>query len=348
MADNVPITAGSGTDVATDDVSGVHFQRVKLVDGTLDSSAAIPGDATNGLDVDVTRVQGTVTVSATNLDVRDLAQTQDNVKVGDGTSFIDIDTAPTDGETNGGKRLLHTEAWLWGYNGTSWDRLRSDTTNGLDVDVTRLPALAAGTANIGDVDVLTLPALPAGTNNIGDVDVLTQPARAHGTDSIKVGDGTNFIGIATAGADGESNTANRLRTESYNDVFNGSTWDRQKGDLAGTWVRPFAGRGSLKSGATAAITDTTSTQVIAGTASNYLYITSVSVWNSSAVDTYVKLQDGSGGTTLYNVPSPKGGGAVITFPSPLLVPTLGNGLFAAPNASANATLVSATGYISTV
>ena len=28
-----------------------------------------------------------------------------------------------------------------------------DATNGLDVDVTRLPALVAGTANIGDVDV---------------------------------------------------------------------------------------------------------------------------------------------------------------------------------------------------
>lgn len=65
MADNVAITAGAGTTVATDDVSSVHFQKVKLVDGTADSSAAIPGDATNGLDVDVTRVQGTVTVSGT-------------------------------------------------------------------------------------------------------------------------------------------------------------------------------------------------------------------------------------------------------------------------------------------
>ena len=45
-----------------------------------------------------------------------------------------------------------------------------------DVDVTSLPALVAGTANIGDVDVLTLPALVAGTANIGDVDVLTVPA----------------------------------------------------------------------------------------------------------------------------------------------------------------------------
>jgi hypothetical protein len=56
MTDNIAITAGSGTTVATDDVGGVHYQRVKLVDGTLDSPAAIPGDATYGLDVDVTRL----------------------------------------------------------------------------------------------------------------------------------------------------------------------------------------------------------------------------------------------------------------------------------------------------
>jgi hypothetical protein len=71
-----------------------------------------------------------------------------------------------------------------------------DAANGLDVDVTRLPALPAGTNNIGDVDILTIAAgdnnignvdivtmpnvtigaaIPAGTNNIGDVDVLTLP-----------------------------------------------------------------------------------------------------------------------------------------------------------------------------
>jgi len=41
MADNVAITAGAGTTIATDDVSGIHFQRVKLVDGTLDSTTVI-------------------------------------------------------------------------------------------------------------------------------------------------------------------------------------------------------------------------------------------------------------------------------------------------------------------
>jgi len=38
-----------------------------------------------------------------------------------------------------------------------------DAANGLDVDVTRLPALPAGTNNIGDVDVLTLPSVTIGT-----------------------------------------------------------------------------------------------------------------------------------------------------------------------------------------
>jgi len=51
MADNVAITAGAGTTIATDDVSGVHYQRVKLVDGTLESTAAIVGTAISGLRV---------------------------------------------------------------------------------------------------------------------------------------------------------------------------------------------------------------------------------------------------------------------------------------------------------
>lgn len=30
MADNIPVTPGTGANVATDDVAGVHFQKVKL------------------------------------------------------------------------------------------------------------------------------------------------------------------------------------------------------------------------------------------------------------------------------------------------------------------------------
>jgi hypothetical protein len=48
MTDNVPITAGVGTNVATDDVSGAHYQRVKLVDGTDGGTTPAVIDA-NGL-----------------------------------------------------------------------------------------------------------------------------------------------------------------------------------------------------------------------------------------------------------------------------------------------------------
>lgn len=102
MADNVAITAGSGTNIATDQLgSGEHVQYVKLMDGTLDGSGKIGGDATNGLDVDVTRVQGTVTVDSELPAAAALA---------DGTA---TPTAPAVG------------AFGMGWNGTSWDRLRS-------------------------------------------------------------------------------------------------------------------------------------------------------------------------------------------------------------------------------
>lgn len=42
MADNVPITQGSGTNIATDDVAGVHFQKVKLDMGGDGVSVPLP------------------------------------------------------------------------------------------------------------------------------------------------------------------------------------------------------------------------------------------------------------------------------------------------------------------
>jgi hypothetical protein len=64
MADGVSITSGAGTTILTDDTgAGGHAQVVKLAISTDGSGTLIPAEATNGLDVDVTRVQGTVAVS---------------------------------------------------------------------------------------------------------------------------------------------------------------------------------------------------------------------------------------------------------------------------------------------
>ena len=57
---------------------------------------------------------------------------------------------PQDGRTNDND-FDEAMAFLAGFNGTSWDRLRSTIANGLAVDVTRLSPLVAGTATIGAV-----------------------------------------------------------------------------------------------------------------------------------------------------------------------------------------------------
>lgn len=65
MADNLNITSGAGVVVATDDVSSVHYQRIKLVDGNLDSTNAT-GVAVNPLIVAVSNSSATVSVLNTN------------------------------------------------------------------------------------------------------------------------------------------------------------------------------------------------------------------------------------------------------------------------------------------
>jgi hypothetical protein len=64
VADNTTITSGVGTTIATDEASGAHYQRIKLTDGTADSTAVIPGDATSGLWVNV-KSQGGISISQT-------------------------------------------------------------------------------------------------------------------------------------------------------------------------------------------------------------------------------------------------------------------------------------------
>ncbi len=146
MADNVDITAGSGTTVATDQVGTVHYQRVKLVDGTLESTAAIAGDATNGLDVDVTRVGGNVTVvqaTATNLkvDASGVAvPVTDNASslTVDGTVTADAGTGSFNNDSVAAEAGAVTNGVLiQGDDGTDRKNVNVDATTGdVQVDVT--------------------------------------------------------------------------------------------------------------------------------------------------------------------------------------------------------------------
>jgi hypothetical protein len=107
--------------------------------------------------------------------------------------------------------------------------------------------------------------------------------------------------------------------------------------------------GLLVSGGTAAaITGTTSTQVIVGKANYYLNITSVLVTDSSTANTQVELQDGYAGTVIWpgGYTCQTGFHGYFEYPVPLRVPTLGNGLYAVDVTTGASVLVSAVGYYS--
>ena len=104
MADNVPITAGVGTDIATDQVTttGEHVQLFKIAISTDGSRTLVPATAADGLLVDISNA---------------------SVPIGDGTNNVTVDTDPADAEPNSGN-AFHAESRTYGFNGTTWDRVR--------------------------------------------------------------------------------------------------------------------------------------------------------------------------------------------------------------------------------
>lgn len=183
----------------------------------------------------------------------------DNVAItaGSGTTISTEEITTLNGGAVSAQHLQRIATALRTADGTAID-LPGDATNGLDVDVTRLPALPAGTNNIGDVDVLSLPALPSGTNNIGDVDVVTLPSAGYsssatftpGASSHVAGDtngaaaeftsmgpsgGAIIIVSATLQVDNSSAEATAWRVHLYNvtpssAIADSGVWDLPSGD----------------------------------------------------------------------------------------------------------------------
>lgn len=131
MADGLTLNAGSGgSTLATDDISGTHYQIIKVSYGALDSATLV--DTTNRFPTSATQ-SGTWTVQPGNT-----ANTTAWLVTGTGGSFPVTDS--------GGNLSI------------------DDGGNSITVDGTVTANLAAGTNNIGDVDVLTVPADPFGAN----------------------------------------------------------------------------------------------------------------------------------------------------------------------------------------
>jgi len=149
VPDNVAITAGAGTSIATDEVSGTleHVQVTKLAISADGSRTFIPADATNGLAVDVTRLPalpagtnaiGSITntsfavtqSTAANLNATAVLATGDNtvgrVRITDGTNTVPIDTVHADGES-ATENHLDVAAKTMGLNGAgTFDIIRAN------------------------------------------------------------------------------------------------------------------------------------------------------------------------------------------------------------------------------
>lgn len=130
MADaDIAITAGSGTKVDTRTVGAgtdEHRQVVVIGDPSTAANVALV-DATFGLSVDVARLPALPT--GTN--------SIGKVDITDGTNDAVIDVSGADSESATTAALV-TNARAKVFNGTTWDRVRGDITNGVDVDVTRV------------------------------------------------------------------------------------------------------------------------------------------------------------------------------------------------------------------
>lgn len=126
MADNTQLNTGTGGDTIRDkDRAGVKTQIVGLDLNPAGSEVLGTGDATNGLDVDVTRVQGTVTVSGTV--TANLAAGTNNV--GD----VDVLTMPATAADGGVQPA--TTVVVSGNDGTNVQTLKTDVNGILQTGV---------------------------------------------------------------------------------------------------------------------------------------------------------------------------------------------------------------------
>lgn len=128
-------------------------------------------DVANGNPVPVSDAGGSLTVDATDLDIRDLSHTQDSVKIGDGTDFLAVNA---DGSIN--SVVTATDLDIRDLDAAQDNIAISDGTDTLEINADgSLNAVVTAT----DLDIRDL---------------------SHSQDSVKIGDGTDFLAVNTDGS----------------------------------------------------------------------------------------------------------------------------------------------------
>ncbi len=118
MADNVDITPGAGATVATDEISGRHFQRVKLTDGAEGSAnhASVRADGTQEVSLsDISAAMYAILEAIT----RPISQ-----EPGTGRTRVSVDNTPAVTVSSGTVTTVSTVTTMTQFGGAPiWDIL---------------------------------------------------------------------------------------------------------------------------------------------------------------------------------------------------------------------------------
>jgi len=249
MADNISVTPGVGKDVKTDQGagSGAHMQVVKLAVSADGAEELNPADVANGLDVDVTRVQGNVTVvQATPANLRvDASGVPVPVTDNSGSLTVDAPVAtPAFVRLSNGAAAVDTIPVSDAGGALSVD----DGGGSLTVDGT-VAATQSGTWNVAAVTSIT-NAVHVDDNasslsvddGAGSLTVDGAVTGAQGTPAavanawpVKLSDGADTAGITTVGA------AKALKVDVIQDVGNATKADKGAFVEGADKVVPVAG-----------------------------------------------------------------------------------------------------------
>lgn len=222
MADNTTLP-GTGDVIADEDISGVKFQKVKLIDSTAASTTPV-GTTSNPLKV------STPAGAATAAKAQDVASAPSDV--GNAIMAVRKGTPANTSNADGDYEQVQMSA------GRVWVSATIESIIA-GVGATNIGKAEDAAHADGDTGVFFLTvrkdaaASTASTNN--DYAALTTDANGRVWANTTLSDGTNVVDVQTAGADGLTNSTNRLRVASTPNLWNGATWDRMPGNTSGTF-----------------------------------------------------------------------------------------------------------------
>lgn len=284
-SDEVAVMGALADETATDSVDEGDVGAVRM---SLDRRLLVDADISDG-GGSIT-VDGTVTanLSATDNAVLDNIQTAvetiDNAISGNEMQ-VDVITMPTTTVTG------TVTANLSATDNTVLDNI--------DTSLNNIEAAVSGSEM--QVDIVSMPAVDLGANN----DVTVQGENAH--------DGTTLGNPVLGGARATNNI------EGLTQVANADLTHLQA-DLNGVLItRPYTTPEEILSERVSNTngTSTAFTNFPAGGAGVHNYVTTISIYNSSATDGYVDFRDGTGGSVIFTAAAPAAGGSVINLPVPL-------------------------------